>query len=136
MASRTFASAPSSTTWTLKKMQKTAAATWDTDLRDKFLIKHSTGDPERWSAAANALFVSVAGSNTNTLLNRNARIKRRNARRLFTATDTTPSERTIAQHQVHAAVFDHNIFLNEATTDVTFAVRPHRPNRPRRRRRD
>ena len=101
-------------------MQKTAAVTWDTDLRDTFLSKHSTGDPERWSAAANALFASVAGSNI--LLNRDARIKRRNARRLFAVTDTTSSEHTAAQHQIHAAVFAHNVFRNDVTTDVTYAL--------------
>ena len=104
----------------LDLMQQTATATWDKDLRDKFLIKHPVNGSERWSAAANAIFASIVGSNT--LINYKARLARRNARRLFAVTDTTSSTRTVAPSLLYSSVFDHNIFIGEPTADMTYAV--------------
>ena len=104
----------------LDQMQQTATATWDKDLRDKFLIKHPVDGSERWSAAADAIFASVVGSST--LINYKARVTRRNARRLFAVTDTTSSTRTVAPRRIYSAVFDHNIFIGTPTADRTYAV--------------
>ena len=104
----------------LDLMQQTATAAWDKDLRDKFLIKHPVNGSEQWSAAANAIFASIVGSNT--LINYKARLARRNARRLFAVTDTTSSTRTVAPSLLYSSVYDHNIFIGERTSDTTYAV--------------